>query len=31
MINWWALHYDPEWYHEPEKVDTPQKNAKLEV
>jgi cytochrome P450 len=25
MINWWALHYDPEWYHEPEKVDTAQK------
>jgi len=21
MINWWALHYDPEWYPEPEKVD----------
>jgi cytochrome P450 len=20
MINWWALHYDPEWYHKPEKV-----------
>jgi hypothetical protein len=20
MINWWALHYDPEWYSEPEKV-----------
>lgn len=20
MINWWALHYDPEWYNEPEKV-----------
>ena len=20
MINWWALHYDPEYYPEPEKV-----------
>jgi hypothetical protein len=22
MINWWALHYDPEYYPEPEKVHT---------